>query len=172
MPAHIPGGNDATAQGVRHAAVQERRRARFRRARRDDEFRRSAAMGDVLIAWENEAFLALKEFGTRQVRDRRAVGEHPGRAAGGGRRQGGGQARHAQARRGLSGVPVHASKGRRSPRATSIVRVRRKVPARTDGEVPEAEALHRSTIRSAAGNKAQKTHFADGGVFDSIYQPQ
>ena len=31
-------------------------------------------IGDVLIAWENEAYLALDELGAGQVRDRRAVG--------------------------------------------------------------------------------------------------
>ena len=44
-------------------------------------------LGDVLIAWENEAFLALRGIRRRQVRDRRAVALDPGRAAGrGGRR--------------------------------------------------------------------------------------
>jgi ABC-type sulfate transport system substrate-binding protein len=27
-------------------------------------------MGDVLLAWENEAGMALKQFGCRQIRDR------------------------------------------------------------------------------------------------------
>ena len=44
-------------------------------------------VGDVLLAWENEAYLALKEFGADKFDDRRAVGQHPGRAHRGGGRQ-------------------------------------------------------------------------------------
>ena len=39
-------------------------------------------VGDVLLAWENEAFLALQGVRRRQVRDRRAVAVDPRRAAG------------------------------------------------------------------------------------------
>ena len=39
-------------------------------------------MGDVLIAWENEAFLAIKELGAGQTRDCRPLLQHPGRTAG------------------------------------------------------------------------------------------
>ena len=45
-------------------------------------------IGDVLLAWENEAFLALKEFGPDKFEIVAPVGQHPGRAAGGGGRQG------------------------------------------------------------------------------------
>ena len=45
-------------------------------------------IGDVLIAWENDAFLAVNEAGRRQIRDRPALDEHSGRAAGGAGRQG------------------------------------------------------------------------------------
>lgn len=51
-------------------------------------------IGDVLLAWENEAFLAVKEKGG-EVRDRHPVAFHPGRAAGVGNRQDYRQARHA-----------------------------------------------------------------------------
>ncbi len=39
-------------------------------------------IGDVLIAWENEAFLSHQGIRHGQVRNRRAVGEYSGRAAG------------------------------------------------------------------------------------------
>ena len=39
-------------------------------------------IGDVLLAWENEAHLAIAEFGRRRLRDRRPLPLHPGRAAG------------------------------------------------------------------------------------------
>jgi sulfate/thiosulfate-binding protein len=38
-------------------------------------------IGDVLLAWENEAFLAQKELGSRSGPDRRALVEHPRGAA-------------------------------------------------------------------------------------------
>ena len=65
-------------------------------------------IGDVLLAWENEALLAIRELGPGQGRDRRAVGQHPGRAAGRGRRHSGRSARHAADRRSVSAVSVHA----------------------------------------------------------------
>ena len=49
-----------------------------------------------------------QRVGQGQVRDRRAVGEHSRRAAGGGGRQGGRQARHARDRAGLSGISLFA----------------------------------------------------------------
>ena len=43
-----------------------------------------SGIGDVLISWENEAYLAVKELGPDKVRAGHAVAVHPGRAAGGG----------------------------------------------------------------------------------------
>ena len=45
-------------------------------------------LGDVLLAWENEAFLSLKEFGADKFGDRHAERQHPGRTTGRGGRQG------------------------------------------------------------------------------------
>jgi sulfate/thiosulfate-binding protein len=63
------------------------------------------AQGDVLIAWENEAYPAGKRI-RRQVRRDRPFAEHPGRA----RRRRGRQERrqkgHARRRRGIPEVPV------------------------------------------------------------------
>ena len=78
-----------------------------------------------------------------QVRDRRAVGQHPGRAAGRRRRQGRRQARHARGRRGLPQVPLHATKARRSPRkqllpAAPTPRSRPKYAT----QFPKLEAVH------------------------------
>ncbi len=39
-------------------------------------------IGDVLLAWENEAMLAVNELGQGRVRDRRPLAFDPGRAAG------------------------------------------------------------------------------------------
>ncbi len=43
---------------------------------------------------------------------------------------------------------------------------------RSHEAVPEAQALHAVDDTFGGWTKGQKTHFADGGVFDSIYQPQ
>ena len=42
----------------------------------------SGEIGDVLIAWENEAFLSIKELGPDKGADRCAVVEHSGGASG------------------------------------------------------------------------------------------
>ena len=39
-------------------------------------------IGDVLLSWENEAFLMLEEFGKDKFEIVVPVGQHPGRAAG------------------------------------------------------------------------------------------
>ncbi len=127
-------------------------------------------IGDVLLAWENEAFLAVKELGTDKFEIVVPSRQHPGRAAGGRGRQGRGQARHAQGGRGLPGVPVL----RRGPghRRQALL-----PPALDVGGRPSTPAsfpkLKLFTIDEVFGGwqKAQKTHFADGGVFDQIYQP-
>ncbi len=79
-------------------------------------------IGDVLLAWENEAFLAINEFGKDKFEIVVAVALDPGRAAGRDRRQGGRQEGHARRRRGLSQVHLHAARARRSRRRTTIVR--------------------------------------------------
>ena len=82
-----PGGNDAKAR--------EFVAALFKNVPVLDSGARGATttfvqrgIGDVLLAWENEAYLALAEEKDKvEIVD--AVDQHPGRAAGGGRRQGG-----------------------------------------------------------------------------------
>ena len=64
------------------------------------------SLGDVLIAWENEAFLAIKELGKDKFEIVVPSVSHPRRAAGGRRRQGRRQARHARRGQGLSEVPL------------------------------------------------------------------
>ena len=65
-------------------------------------------IGDVLLAWENEAFLSIKELGADKVEIVRAVAQHPRRAAGRGRRQGRAAPGHARGRDRVPEVPVHA----------------------------------------------------------------
>ena len=126
-------------------------------------------IGDVLIAWENEALLALEGARQGQVRDRRAVGQHPRRAAGRGGRQGRAPQR---ARREVAEAyleylysPEAQEIDRRS---TTTGRATRRVPAKYAAQFPKLELF---TIDEVFGGwkKAQATHFADGGIFDQIY---
>ena len=56
-------GRRGEDEGVRRRDLQERGETRQRRARRRRRPSPSRATGDVLITWENEAYLALEEFG-------------------------------------------------------------------------------------------------------------
>ncbi len=125
-------------------------------------------VGDVLLAWENEAFLAVKEFRQGQVRDRGAAAVDPRRAAGCGCRYGRRQEGHARCRRGLSEILVH--QGRPGNRCAQLLRPR-------DAAVGEKYAdsfakVSLFTIDDVFGGwtKAQKEHFGEGGVFRSDLQ--
>ena len=82
-------------------ALQQRAGARHRRARLDHHLR-PARHRRRAVAWENEAFLALEEFGADKFEIVVPVALDPGRAAGGAGRQGRRQARHPHGGRGLS----------------------------------------------------------------------
>ena len=74
---HLPGGNATTAKDFvtklyKNAGVLDSG------ARGATTSFVQRGQGDVLIAWENEAFLSLKEFRRGQIRDRGALGEHSG----------------------------------------------------------------------------------------------
>ncbi len=98
-------------------------------------------IGDVLIAWENEAYLSLKELGPDKFEIVDAAVSHPRRAARRRRRQGRRQARHPQGRRGLPRVPLQP--GRPGDRRQALL-----PPARCKGRgevqvaVLAGEALH------------------------------
>ena len=112
-------------------------------------------IGDVLLAWENEAQLALQGVRRRQVRDRLSADEHPRRAAGRGRRQGRRQARHAHGRRGLSRVSLLAE--RPGDRGAQLLPAdRRQGRGEVRRAVPEDRALHASTRCSAAGPRRRR----------------
>ena len=72
-------------------------------------------LGDVLITWENEALPGPQRVRRRQVRDRGAAQEHPGRAAGGrGRRNVDAKGTRKVAEEYLR-LPLFARTARRSP---------------------------------------------------------
>ena len=105
-----PGGSDATAQGSRHARSTRTSKVLDSGARGSTTTFVERGIGDVLIAWENEAYLALKELGPDKFEIVDAAHLDPRRAAGRGRRQ---ERRQAAARA-------------RSPRPTSSISTRPK----------------------------------------------
>ena len=127
-------------------------------------------IGDVLLAWENEAYLILKEFGAGQVRDRRPRrrASSPSRRSRSSTRSSTSTGRRAVAEAYLE--YLYSPRARRSPPSTTIARVPRRPSQKYADSFPKIELF---TIDDVFGGwaKAQKTHFADGGVFDQIYQP-
>jgi ABC-type sulfate transport system substrate-binding protein len=126
-------------------------------------------VGDVLLAWENEAFLALKEFGPEKfeiVVPSISILAEPSVAV----------VDKVVDKRGTRAVAEEYLKylysdegqdiaGRNFYRPTS-----EKAKAKYDKQFPKLTLV---TIDGAFGGwtKADKEHFADGGSFDQIYAP-
>jgi sulfate transport system substrate-binding protein len=124
-------------------------------------------IGDVLISWENEAFLALKEFGADQfeivVPSLSILAEPPVTVVDKVAKKKGTEAVARAYLEYLYSDEGQDIAGRnfyrpRSPQAA----------AKYAAQFPQIALF---TIDEAFGGwtKAQKTHFADGGVFDQIY---
>ena len=127
-------------------------------------------IGDVLIAWENEALLAISSSGPDKfeivVPSVSILAEPPvaviDKVA----------TKHGttQVARGVPRVPLHGRRRRRS-RAKHYFRPTRSAVA---GEVRRRSSRRCTlfTVDELFGGwaKAQQTHFADGGVFDQIYR--
>ncbi|HTI17961.1 MAG TPA: sulfate ABC transporter substrate-binding protein [Trinickia sp.] len=126
-------------------------------------------LGDVLIAWENEAFLAQKEFGADKfeivVPSASILAEPPVAVVD-----------QVVDRRGTRKAAqaylqfLYTDEGQRiaaehfyRPRATNL-------PAELTARFPKLKLY---TVDDTFGGwaNAQKAHFADGGTFDAIYQP-
>jgi sulfate transport system substrate-binding protein len=127
-------------------------------------------LGDVLIAWENEAFLSLKEFGPDKfeivVPSVSILAEPPVAVVD-----------KVVDKRGTRKLAeaylnfLYSEEGQEIA-ARNFYRPRsNKVPADLTAKFPKLKLY---TVDDSFGGwaNAQKTHFADGGVFDSIYQPQ
>lgn len=125
-------------------------------------------IGDVLLAWENEAFLAKKEFGVSQfeivVPSESILAEPPVAVVD-----------KVAERNGTAAVAkayleyLYSDEGQEIA-ARNFYRPRNEaVAARYAGIFPKLKLF---TIDSAFGGwtQAQKVHFADGGIFDQIYQ--
>jgi len=126
-------------------------------------------MGDVLLAWENEAFLALKEFGRdkfEMITPSVSILAEPPVAL----------VDVMADRHGTRRVAEEYLKYLYSPEGQEIAakhfyRPRMEsVAAKYASRFPQMSLF---TVDELFGGwqKAQKTHFADGGIFDQIYQP-
>ena len=125
-------------------------------------------LGDVLIAWENEAFLALEEFGKDKFEIVVPATIDPGRAA----RRASSTAMSTRRAPASSPRPICSSCTRH--RAQAIIAKNLYRPSNPEAPLPRGPGalpeMDRSQDRAAFGGwtKAQATHFADGGVFDQI----
>ncbi len=128
-------------------------------------------IGDVLLAWENEALPRGRRSSAPDKFEIVApVDQHPGRAAGRGGRQGGrpstGRAQVAKAYL----IPLHARGAGDRGQALLPAAQRRRSPPSTRRSSRRCSCS--PSIEVFGGwTKAQQTHFADGGVFDQIYEP-
>ena len=126
-------------------------------------------IGDVLLAWENEAFLSIKELGPDKVEivvpSLSILAEPPVAVVD-----------KIVLRRGTRDVATEYLKYLYSPEGQEIIAhnfyrpIDEKVAAKYAKTFPK---LSLATIKDFGGwTEAQKVHFADGGVFDQIYAPQ
>jgi len=125
-------------------------------------------IGDVLLAWENEAFLAIKELGPDKVEivvPSISILAEPSVAV----------VDKVVLRRGTREVAQEYLKYLYSPEGQEII-ARNYYRPRDESVAKKYEGtfakLNLVTIADFGGwPKASKEHFADGGVFDQIYAP-
>jgi sulfate transport system substrate-binding protein len=125
-------------------------------------------IGDVLITWENEALLAIKELGPDKVEivvpSLSVLAEPPVALVD-----------KVADRRGTRKVAeaylnyLYSEEGQKIAAQNYYRPTNEKIAKAYASQFPKLKLL---TIEEIAGGwtKAQKTHFADGGIFDQIYQ--
>ena len=127
-------------------------------------------LGDVLLAWENEAFLSIKELGPDKVEivlpSLSILAEPPIAVVD-----------KVVDRKGTRTVAQAYLEYLYTPEGQEIAAknfYRPRLEAVARKYVSTFPKVSLVTIDETFGGwqKAQKTHFADGGVFDQIYQPQ
>ena len=128
------------------------------------------AVGDVLIAWENEAFLTLQEFGTDKleivVPPYSILAEPPVSLVDA-----------VVDKRGTRKVAEAYLNYLYSPAAQKIIARNFYRPFKPEladpADLARFPKIRLTTIDESFGGwtKAQATHFADGGLFDQIYKP-
>ena len=125
-------------------------------------------IGDVLLAWENEAFLAIKQFGADKfeivVPSVSILAEPPVAVVD-----------RVAKRKGTADVAKAYLEYLYSPVGQDIAGrnfYRPRDPAAAAKYASVFPKIDLFTIADAFGGwtEAQQTHFADGGVFDQIYQ--
>jgi sulfate/thiosulfate-binding protein len=126
-------------------------------------------IGDVLLAWENEAFLAIKELGPDKVEivvpSQSILAEPPVALVD-----------RVADKRGTRLVAQAYLEYLYTPEGQEIAAknyYRPHLEAVAKKYASTFPKLNLATIDEIAGGwqKAQKKHFADGGIFDQIYQP-
>jgi len=126
-------------------------------------------MGDVLLAWENEAFLSIKELGSDKVEivvpSLSILAEPPVALVD-----------KVADRKGTRAVAQAYLEFLYTPEGQEIAarhHFRPRLEAVARKYAAAFPAINLIGIDDVFGGwqKAQKTHFADGGVFDQIYQP-
>lgn len=126
-------------------------------------------IGDVLLAWENEAFLSIKELGADKVQivvpSLSILAEPPVAVVD-----------KVVLRRGTREVAAEYLEYLYAPEGQEIIAknfyrpIDPQVTAKYQQQFPKIKLV---TIADFGGwASAQKTHFADGGVFDQIYAPE
>jgi len=126
-------------------------------------------IGDVLVTWENEALLAIKELGPEKVEivspSISILAEPPVAVVD-----------KVVDRRGTRKVAeaylqfLYTSEGQEIAAQNYYRPIDEKIAKKYATQYPKLKLF---TVEDVAGgwNKAQKTHFADGGLFDQIYLP-
>ena len=126
-------------------------------------------IGDVLVTWENEALLAIKELGPEKVEivspSVSILAEPPVAVVD-----------KVVDRRGTRKVAeaylqfLYTDEGQEIAAQNYYRPIDEKIAKKYATQYPKLKLF---TIEEVAGgwNKAQKTHFADGGIFDQIYAP-
>ncbi|MFN5353233.1 MAG: sulfate ABC transporter substrate-binding protein [Burkholderiaceae bacterium] len=127
-------------------------------------------IGDVLITWENEALLAIRELGPDKVQivvpSLSVLAEPPVTVVD-----------KVVDRRGTRKVAeaylnyLYSDAGQELAGKHYYRPINEKIAAKYASQFPKLKLL---TVDEIAGGwtKAQKMHFADGGTFDQIYQPK
>ncbi len=162
-----PGGSDATAE--------EFVRAMFKNVSKLDTGARGSmttfvqqSVGDVLLAWENEAILGIREFGEGQlevVTPSISILAEPSVAV----------VDQVVLRRKTREVATEYLQYLYSPAAQEIIArhfYRPRDPAVAAKYAAQFPQVNLVTIADFGGwAKAQQLHFSEGGVFDRIYKP-
>ena len=127
-------------------------------------------IGDVLLAWENEAFLAIKELGPEKVDivipSLSILAEPPVAVVD-----------KVVAKKGTAAIAQAYLEYLYTPEGQEIAAknyYRPRLDAVAKKHAATFPKVNLITIDEVFGGwqKAQKTHFADGGTFDQIYQPR